>query len=169
LVARGYPRKHRGSCETLSQSPGRLTLRTLIFNVFAAGLLLASAAFADPQTDYMLNCRGCHGPDGSGIAGGAPSFRGSVAKFLWVPEGREYLVRVPGTAQSELGDARTAALLNWILQEFSPHQIPANFQAYTPDEVGRLRHSPLTEVVAVRRRLAQAIAAREAANARSRP
>jgi mono/diheme cytochrome c family protein len=157
---------HFGSREAFPQSQGRLTLRTLIFNVFAAGLL-ASAAFADPQTDYMLNCRGCHGPDGSGIAEGAPSFRGYVAKFLWVPGGREYLIRVPGTAQSELSDARTAALLNWILQEFSPNQIPANFAPYTADEVARLRHSPLTDVGAVRRALAEAIAARAAADARS--
>ena len=78
-----------------------------------------AVAVADPRVDYMLNCRGCHGPDGAGAPGAAPSFRGQLAKFLWVPGGREYLVRVPGTAQSELDDARTAALLNWLLHEFS--------------------------------------------------
>ena len=50
--------------------------------------VLASSAIADSQTDYMLNCRGCHAPDGSGLAGAAPSFRGQVGKFLWVPGGR---------------------------------------------------------------------------------
>ena len=68
----------------------------------------------------MLNCRGCHGPDGAGAPGAAPSFRGQVAKFLSVPGGREYLIRVPGTAQSELDDAHTAALLTWLVREFSP-------------------------------------------------
>src|SRR5579862_5025319 len=93
---------------------GRRFLPCMLFMVAAA--LLASAALADPQADYMLNCRGCHGPDGRGIADGAPAFRDTVGKFLRVPGGREYLVRVPGTAQSELSDARTAALLNWIVQ-----------------------------------------------------
>jgi cytochrome c553 len=128
-----------------------------------AAMLLAAVAHADPSTDYMLNCRGCHGPDGRGIAAGAPSFRGSVAKFLWVAGGREYLVRVPGTAQSELSDARTAALLNWILHAFSANEVPADFAPYTAEEVARLRRTPLTDVAAVRRALSQAIAARAAA------
>ena len=59
------------------------------------------------STDYMLHCRGCHGPDGAGLPGAAPYFRGQLARFLSVPGGREYLVRVPGTAQSELSDARS--------------------------------------------------------------
>ena len=145
------------------------TIRTLIFSAFAAGLLLVSAALADPRTDYMLNCRGCHGPDGRGIPEGAPSFRDYVAKFLAVPGGREYLVRVPGTAQSELSDARTAALLNWMVREFSPTQVPGDFTPYTEDEIAGLRHAPLTEVTAVRRALTAAIAARDAASARSQP
>ena len=43
----------------------------------------------------------------------------SAASSL-VPGGREYLMRVPGTSQSELDDAQTAALLNWMVREFSP-------------------------------------------------
>jgi len=124
-----------------------------------AAMLLAAAAFADPQTDYMLNCRGCHGPDGRGIADGAPSFRDAVGKFLWVPGGREYLIRVPGTAQSELDDARTAALLNWMVREFSPDALPPDFVPYTADEVARWRGMPLADVVVVRRALIEAIAA----------
>jgi mono/diheme cytochrome c family protein len=119
--------------------------------------LTTSAAFADPQTDYLLNCRGCHGPDGSGVPGGAPSFRGQVGKFLSVPGGREYLIRVPGTAQSGLSDARIAALLNWIVREFSPREVPAAFAPYTADEVGRSRGRPLTDVEGVRRELLSAM------------
>jgi hypothetical protein len=136
----------------------------LVLGVAAVGTL-ASVARADPRTDYLLNCRGCHGPDGSGIPEGAPSFRDTVGKFLWVPGGREYLVRVPGTAQSELSDARTAALLNWLLREFSSSQVPSDFAPYTEGDVARLRHAPLTDVVAVRRALTAAIAVREAAGA----
>ena len=127
--------------------------------VSACGWLIAAASTsADPGTDYILNCRGCHGPDGSGLVGAAPSFRGQVGKFLWVPGGREYLIRVPGTAQSELSDARVAALLNWIVREFSPDEVPADFSPYTADEVARHRRPPLSEVDTVRRELLQAIA-----------
>lgn len=125
--------------------------------------LSASAAHADPQTDYMLHCRGCHGPDGAGAPGAAPSFRGQVGKFLWVPGGREYLIRVPGTAQSELSDARTATLLNWLLHEFSASELPNDFVPYSEEEVTRHRRPPLTNVVPVRRELIRAIQEREAA------
>ena len=128
------------------------------------GLLASATARADPATDFVLNCRGCHGPDGSGIVGAAPSFRGQVGKFLWVPGGREYLIRVPGTAQSELSDARVAALLNWIVRAFSPAEVPADFSPYTADEVARHRRPPLSEVASVRRALLRAIAERTDAN-----
>ena len=133
----------------------------LVIGVVAAGLL-AAPALADSQTDYMLHCRGCHGPDGAGAPGAAPSFRGHMAKFLWVPGGREYLMRVPGTAQSELSDARTAALLNWILHEFSANELPAEFVPYSEEEVTRHRRPPLTNVYEVRRDLIRAIQTREA-------
>jgi mono/diheme cytochrome c family protein len=131
--------------------------------LIAAALLMATVAQADPRVDYMLNCRGCHGPDGAGAPGAAPSFRGQVAKFLSVPGGREYLVRVPGTAQSELDDARTAALLTWLVHEFSPGEIPADFTPYTAEEVGRQRRVPLSDVWKTRSELLQAIAARTTA------
>jgi mono/diheme cytochrome c family protein len=107
----------------------------------------------------MLQCRGCHGPDGAGAPGAAPSFRGQVGRFLSVPGGREYLVRVPGTAQSELDDAHTAALLNWLVQEFSRDEVPADFIPYSPEEVGRWRRTPLIDVWATRRELVHAIEA----------
>jgi len=127
-----------------------------------AGALVASVAVAGPPTDYMLHCRGCHGPDGAGAPGAAPSFRGQVGKFLWVTGGREYLVRVPGTAQSELSDARTAALLNWLVREFSADEVPPDFVPYSEAEVARYRRPPYADVFAVRRSLMGAIAARTA-------
>lgn len=114
---------------------------------------LASAAAADARSDYMLHCRGCHGPDGAGAPGAAPSFRGQLGRFLWVPGGREYLIRVPGTAQSELDDARTAALLNWLVHEFSADEVPADFVPYGAEEVARHRHSALLDVGAARQEL----------------
>lgn len=144
----------------------RQVVRLLGCYVVGVGVLVvvsAAPTLADPQTDYMLHCRGCHGPDGAGAPGAAPSFRGQVAKFLWVPGGREYLIRVPGTAQSELSDARTAALLNWIVQEFSAREMPADFVPYSEAEVTLHRRAPLTDVVAVRGDLIRAIQAHAAA------
>ncbi len=136
--------------------------RIAVVAAVAAGALLGVPAHADPRTDYILNCRGCHAPDGGGVPGGAPSFRGQVGKFLWVPGGREYLIRVPGTSQSELSDARVAALLNWIVREFSPATLGSDFIPYSAAEVTRDRRPPLREVAGVRRDLLRAIAVREA-------
>ncbi|HTB28405.1 MAG TPA: c-type cytochrome, partial [Steroidobacteraceae bacterium] len=43
------------------------------------------------RQNWALNCQGCHRLDGSGSDATAPSLAGTVAKFLWVPGGREYL------------------------------------------------------------------------------
>jgi hypothetical protein len=132
--------------------------------VVVASLLLATATFAGPLTDYTLHCRGCHGGDGSGAPGAVPSFRDHIGKFLLVDGGREYLIRVPGSAQSELDDAHTAALLNWLVEEFGPKEVAADFQPFTEQEITKHRRPPLTEVQQVRQRLVEAIASREAAS-----
>jgi hypothetical protein len=131
--------------------------------VLVASLSLAPAAIADPLTDYTLHCRGCHGGDGSGAPGAVPSFRDHIGKFLLVEGGREYLIRVPGSAQSELDDARTAALLNWVVDEFGPQEVAADFQPFTEQEITQHRRPPLTEVQQVRQHLIEAIASRERA------
>jgi mono/diheme cytochrome c family protein len=92
---------------------------------------------------WTLNCQGCHRPDGSGSEGTAPSLAGTVAKFLSVPGGREYLARVPGVATSPLSDKDLAEVLNWMLWRFDSAHIPADFAPYTPAELGGLRVHPL--------------------------
>jgi mono/diheme cytochrome c family protein len=152
----------------MSRTASSLGLRRAAVHILWVLMLSAagaSTAHADPQVDYMLQCRGCHGPDGAGAPGAAPSFRGQVGKFLWVPGGREYLIRVPGAAQSELDDARTAAVLNWLLQSFSAAEIPPGFAPYSAEEVARQRRSPLIDVLASRRVLLDAIAVHAAEHA----
>jgi hypothetical protein len=123
------------------------------------GVFMPGAAFAAPasaQAGYMLACQGCHLEDGRGFPQrGVPSLNGFVGNFLKVPGGREFLVQVPGAAQSELSDERLAEVLNWMLRKFSPAQLPAEFVPYTAAEVGRLRTAPLAEVAPVRARLLQ--------------
>ncbi|HEY7775131.1 MAG TPA: cytochrome c, class I [Kineobactrum sp.] len=95
--------------------------------------------------DYQMHCQGCHTPDGAG-AGSVPRMKDHVGVFLQSQAGREYLVQVPGSATSALNDERLAAVLNWILVEFSGASIDSSFKAYSAEEVGRLRQSPLKEV-----------------------
>jgi hypothetical protein len=113
----------------------------------------AAAHAGEPRIDYMLQCQGCHLEDGSGLPGVVPPLRGSVGRFLGVPGGREYLVRVPGSAQSPLGDAELAAVLNFLVREFGPADASAGFVPFDAAEVARLRRPPLTEVESVRREL----------------
>jgi len=117
---------------------------------------LAPTADADPRTDYMLHCQGCHQADGRGAPGRVPSFLDYLGQFASLPSGREYLIRVPGTSQSELSNERVAAVLNWMLQEFSPDHAQ-DCTAFTASEVARWRRPPLTDVESVRRRLVQEI------------
>lgn len=92
---------------------------------------------------WTLNCQGCHRPDGTGSAATAPSLAGTVARFLSVPGGREYLGRVPGVATSPLSNSDLSEVMNWMLWRFDKEHIPATFQPYTAAEIGRLRAAPL--------------------------
>jgi mono/diheme cytochrome c family protein len=121
---------------------------------FAAGV---AGATSGPELDYAVNCQGCHRADGAGTPGSVPALVGSVAKFLRVPGGREYLVQVPGAAQAPLDDAALAAVLAWMLEKFDHDHMPRDFAPYTAEEVGRLRQKPLTDVERVRRELLEAI------------
>lgn len=126
------------------------------------GILMGSSSpsfAAGPEVDYALHCMGCHRQDGGGTEGKVPALKGSMGRFLSVPGGREFLVQVPGTSQSALSDAKVAAVLNWMLQRFSPDQIPDDFVPYTADEISRLR-IPLASVKPVRDALLAAIDAR---------
>lgn len=127
-------------------------------------LLAASSGWAtEPaEADYMLNCQGCHLPNGSGFpARQVPDLRNQMGRFLSVPGGREFLVQVPGSAQTALNDADLARLLNWMLLRFSAAQLPADFQPYTAAEIGALRRQPLAQVSEVRSELLERIARQE--------
>jgi len=113
-------------------------------------LLFSGAAAADPHTDYMLYCRGCHLHTGESIpSANVPSLH-ELAPFLESAAGREYLLRVPGVSQTPLSDERLAAVMNWVLAEFNADALPEDFEPYTADEVGAARKKVLTDPLAVR-------------------
>jgi mono/diheme cytochrome c family protein len=93
--------------------------------------------------NWTLNCQGCHRFDGSGSDATAPGIAGTVAKFLRVPGGREYLIRVPGVATSPLSDEDLAEVVNWMLWRFDREHLPASFRPYTAAEIAPLRARPL--------------------------
>jgi hypothetical protein len=115
----------------------------------------------EPRVNYQLQCQGCHLADGSGQSDRVPSFRGTLIPLSGMPEGRVFVLTVPGVAQSPLSDAETAALLNWMARNLSDEPLPATFKDYTAEEVRKHRGHPLAQVADVRgdllRRLADGV------------
>jgi|GEM_PF-662866 len=109
--------------------------------------------------DYMLQCAGCHRFDGTGASQrGVPSFRNSIGFLAGLPAGRDYMIRVPGAAQSQLSNAELADVLNWAVITFSAEQASADFKPFTANEVGAARPYRFDDVAAVRKRLASRLA-----------
>jgi cytochrome c2/mono/diheme cytochrome c family protein len=110
----------------------------------------SSASFAmggDRPLIYQLYCEGCHNADGAGLANFVPSFVNQIASYVAVPEGREFIIQVPGVAQSPLSDAEIADLMNWLLPAYDPGGLPADFHPFTASEVAVLRRSPVSDTV----------------------
>ena len=101
----------------------------------------------------MLQCMGCHTPDGRGEPGRVPAIRSTLAPLATVPEGRRFLVQVPGVAQSTLSDAELARLLNWMIRNLSLSPKPDPIAPYTAAEVASYRRTPLVDVRGMRARL----------------
>jgi mono/diheme cytochrome c family protein len=120
--------------------------------VLIATLSVASAALAggSPAELYTLNCWGCHKPRAEGIPGTVPRLADSMANFLRVPGGREYLVEVPGVAASALSNAEIAEVLNWLLITFNQAEMPAEFKPYTAAEIAKYRPHQLIRITETR-------------------
>ena len=74
-------------------------------------------------------------------------------QFMASQSGREYLVRVPGSANSTLDDEQLAEVLNWILVNFTKQETKQTWQPFIASEVAEYRKSPLFETVNYRRAL----------------
>ena len=131
----------------------------------AAGLIAAAfgaLAVAGPAQDYTLFCMGCHGADAQGVPGKVPPLAGAVSLYMRTAEGRNYVLRVPGAANSALPDAQLAAVLNWLAERYGASGQPPPVP-FTTEEVARTRHLPLADVKATRREVVRALAASGAA------
>lgn len=121
------------------------------------------AAQASPAQDYMLNCMGCHGTQAEGVPGKVPPLANTLSRFMRTAEGRNYILRVPGAANSALSDGQLAAVLNWLAVTYDSSA--TNLTPFTSEEVSAVRRSPLVSVLATRRAVVRSLAATGAAPA----
>ena len=123
-----------------------------------AACLFAGAASANPAQNYMLYCMGCHGPQAEGVPGKIPPLAHALGLYMKTPAGRNYVLRVPGAANSALSDSELAAVLNWLAVSYSTGELSSDTPMFTPAEVAKLRHVPLESVLAARREVIAAMA-----------
>jgi cytochrome c553 len=125
----------------------------------AAASILAAVAHASPQQDYILYCMGCHGPQAEGVPGKVPPLAHALGRYMRSPAGRNYILRVPGAANSVLSDAQLAGVLNWLAQTFDAEELSSDVPLFSAAEVTSQRHSPLPSVLATRREVVRELAA----------
>jgi cytochrome c553 len=117
-----------------------------------ASLFVGGVAHASPQQDYVLYCMGCHGAQAEGVPGKVPPLAHALGRYMRTPAGRNYVLRVPGAANSVLSDSQLAGVLNWLAQTFDGEELAkSKAPPFSTAEVTGLRHSPLPSVLATRR------------------
>jgi mono/diheme cytochrome c family protein len=122
---------------------GRIALAMLI--------ICADTVAADPRADYLLHCGGCHRPNGQGLPPDVPTLVDELGRLVTIPQGRSYLVRVPGASQAPVSDQGLADIINWILYEFNATTLPDDFKRLTAEEVGKARKNVLADPMKYRR------------------
>jgi len=137
-----------------------MPVRRVVMSVLALGLLPACGhALERPESatnvaqNYVLFCGGCHGEGGRGVPHKVPALAGKIGRFLGVDGGREFLIWVPGVANSQLSDAGTAAVMNLCLEKFTAPAERAGVAPYTAADIAAARRRPMLEVERVRHAL----------------
>jgi mono/diheme cytochrome c family protein len=126
----------------------------------AAAALIVATANSNPKQDYVLYCMGCHGAQAEGVPGKVPPLAHALGRYMRSSAGRNYILRVPGAANSALTDAQLAAVLNWLAETFDGDELAQNsVPLFSIAEVTGLRHSPLPAVLATRREVVRALEA----------
>jgi cytochrome c2 len=133
-------------------------VRHAIF-VFAVTHCLFAQAGDVGRSRYTLHCAGCHQLDGGGATEiGVPRMKGVIGNFLRTPEGRDFLVQVPGSSQSSLNDAQLSDELNWIIRTMAEQSMPADFVPYSEGEVHVLRTHRPENIIALRKSITDNLA-----------
>lgn len=134
----------------------------LIVAVIAGAAPLVASAETSARTLYLLQCSGCHGPDGSGDPRvDVPPFPDHIGNFLKDPQGRRYIINVGGVMSAGLNDRDTARVMNWLMASFAGASLPAEgFRPFDAGEVKRLRQTRPADAVALRREIAARLMAK---------
>lgn len=103
----------------------------------------AEVHLTSAQSDYLEQCGGCHGLQGSSVPSPIPVLKGRVGYFMCTKAGREYLGRLPNVAYSKVDDAALAEMLNFVVFDLGEGTAPAKARPFEAAEVGRLRAQPM--------------------------
>src|SRR3954463_1915565 len=125
-------------------------IRAVAVGAALVALAMSMANAANPAQDYALNCMGCHGTEAQGIPGKVPPLANALSRFMRSPEGRNYVLRVPGAANSALSNEQLAAVLNWLAVTYDSSVSATRPAPFTSTEVAAVRHQPLLSVLATR-------------------
>ena len=133
--------------------------KSLLFLLLLAATAVATAADGPAsdrgRIDYILHCSGCHALDGSGVSNkGIPAVKGQIGYYLQLPEGRAFIMQVPGLLAAGMSDERAAGVVNWMVEYFAGPSMPAEFMPYTAEEAKRYRLSKPADVIGTRRAIA---------------
>ncbi len=133
----------------------RLTGAALMIAALVGPVLPGRAALALDQvrTTYLEKCGGCHGIEGLSGQTYIPTLRDRIGTLSCTPEGRAYLLTVPGVSMSLIrDDALMAQVMNFVLFDLGGRSTPAGTRPFTAEEVRTQRGHPLstTDLPAVR-------------------
>jgi hypothetical protein len=106
-----------------------------------------------PQSDYVEHCSGCHGMQGNSAPAEIPVLRDRIGYFMCIPEGRDYLIRLPNVAYSAITDDQELAdMMNFVVFGLGGNSAPKGTKPYSAQEVARLRTKALAtqSLIAIR-------------------
>jgi cytochrome c peroxidase len=129
-----------------------LKLRRRVLAILACITLASGTNWAaGPEFNYLLHCGGCHLENGAGSPPDVPDLRPNMGYFASFPEGRAYMIRVPGASQAPLSHAQLTDVMNWMLRTFVAE--PVNVELYTEEEVAQYKQEILLNATALREHL----------------
>lgn len=108
-------------------------------------LLALPVLAASPRTNYLLYCSGCHLVNGEGNQPNVPTLHKELGRMMEVSAMREYLVRIPGSAQAPITDQELTDVINWVLEQWNTDTLPKDFQMLTLEEVTAARKRILAD------------------------
>src|SRR5262249_16984855 len=96
----------KGAPSNITRSSHRVgATRAAAMLCMGVAAIRAPAWALEPPINYALHCMGCPTPDGSEVGDRVPAIRETLLPFSRMPEGRKFLVQVPGSSQSTLSNA----------------------------------------------------------------